>query len=578
MPTRRKPQTTRHSTGSSSEIQDLRRQLRSERLAREKAEKRCIELEQKVERLLGRVEELEKQNSILLRGQRQTERMLQDKIRQLEKDVIDRDEKLDAANKQLEWFRKQQFSQKSEKGIPDENADSGQESQTESGPDSDKPEDTGKRKRGQQPKSKGHGRTKRNIENPEEEDLELKGCACEKCGLPYLELSKTSDSLMAELKTFVFWIMYKQHSYVCQCNCNGKKIVTAPPPARLYPRTQIGNSVWVYLAVHKFLYGTPTSRTLQDLELQGFKLAQGTVTGGFKVIDKLLEPLYQAILNHCRGGKLWNADETTWRVFDSDNVRWWLWIIASEDAIVYLLDRSRSKKVPTEFFAGSAGILITDRLASYKGLQESIQKALCWIHQRRDILNIYNSVKKLRPWAKDWLHDIKTLFVLNHNRLKLWEAGKTWSSAQKELERHVARMERAWESQLQQTGLHRLQKKALLSLQRHWSGLIIFLRDPRIPIHNNRAERLLRNSVIIRKNSYGSGSEWSGHLASKYFSIFQTWLVNGLDPQKLLQEYFDLCAITPGKPPKEVREFLPWLMTEEQKLQFALPKKFPRPG
>lgn len=575
MPTRKKPQIKRHSKGSSSEeILGLRKELRAERLAREKAEKRCLELEQRVERLLRRVDELEKQNAILLRGQRQTERLLQDKIRQLEKDVADRDEKLDEANKQLEWFRKQQFAQKSEKEI----AAGDEENSEEGGADQESLETKSKRKRGQQPGAKGHGRTERNVETPEEEELELKDCVCDKCGLPYLELSKTTDSLMAELKTIVFWIMYKRHSYVSQCNCNGKKIVTAPPPPRLYQRTQIGNTLWVYLAVHKFLYGTPTSRTLQDLQLQGFKLAQGTVTGGFKVINKLLDPLYQAILNHCRGGKLWNADETTWRVFDSDNVRWWLWIIASEDAIVYLLDRSRSKKVPTEFFAGSAGTLITDRLASYKGLQESIQKALCWIHQRRDILNIYIGVKKLRPWAKDWLHDIKTLFVLNHNRLKLWEEGKSWSSAQKELENHIAKLERAWEVQLQQPELHRLQQKSLLSFKRHWKGLTIFLRDPRIPIHNNRAERLLRNSVIVRKNSYGSGSEWSGHLAAKYFSIFQTWLINGLDPQKLLQEYFDICARTPGKPPNEIAAFLPWLMTEEQHLQFALPRKYPRPG
>jgi transposase len=578
MPTRRKPQIERHVKGSASKILELRNELQKERQARQKAErrsneleKRCLELEHKVDSLLRRVDELTKKNDELVKGRWKTEDFLQGKIRQLEKAVIDRDEKLDQANKQLEWFRKQQFSQKSEKGIPDEN-------ESESEPASDIQEDIGKRKRGQQPKSKGHGRTQRNIETPEEEELELEGCSCDMCGMPYLEIVKTTDSLMAELKTIVFWTLYKRHSYVSQCNCKGKKIVTAPPPPRLYPRTQIGNSIWVYLAVHKFLRATPTSRTLQDLELQGFKLAQGTVTGGFKNTDKLLDPLYQAILNHCRGGKLWNADETTWRVFDSDNVRWWLWIIASEDAIVYLLDRSRSKKVPTEFFAGSAGTLITDRLASYKGLQESIQKALCWIHQRRDILNIYNGVKKLRPWAKDWLHEIKTLFVLNHNRLKLWEEGKNWSKAQNELESHIANLERTWEAQLQLKELHKLQKKVLLSFERHWKGLTVFLRDPRIPMHNNRAERLLRNSVIVRKNSYGSGSEWSGHLAAKYFSIFQTWLINGLDPQKMLQEYFDACAQTPGKAPTEISAFLPWLMTDEQKIQFVLPKKYPRPG
>jgi len=597
MPTRQPPpQTKRHTTGAAeilklrkelheerlarlkaeAEVQQLRKELRVERLARKNAEKRCDELEQKVERLLRRVDDLSKQNEILLRGQRQTDAFLQNKIRQLEKDVADRDEKLDLANKQLEWFRKHTFDKRSEKDIPEEENEEESDGTSEGEPDQSAPSE--KRKRGQQAGSKGHGRTERNIETPEKELLEIKDCACDKCGLPYLQLPQTADSLMTELKTVVFWIMYQRCSYVSQCTCNGKKIVTAPPPPRLYPRTPIGNTMWVHLAVHKFLFGTPTSRTLQNLQLQGFKLAQGTVTGGFKVINTLLDPLYNELVNHCRGGKLWNADETTWRIFDGDSVRWWLWIVASEDTVVYLLDRSRSKKVPTEFFAGSSGILMTDRMASYKGLHEAIQKALCWIHQRRDILNIYNGVKKLRPWAKDWLHEIKNLFILNHARLRHWEAGQPWSKCQKELEAHVAKLQKLWESQLQRSDLHKLQKKVLLSLKRHWAGLTIFLKDPRIPIHNNRAERLLRNAVIVRKNSFGSGSEWSGHMAAKFFSIFQTWLINGLDPQALLLEYFDLCAKTPGKQPKEIGMFLPWQMSPDRKAQFALQKNYPRPG
>ena len=39
------------------------------------------------------------------------------------------------------------------------------------------------------------------------------------------------------------------------------------------------------------------------------------------------------------------------------------------------------------------------------------------------------------------------------------------------------------------------------------------------PLHNNRAERLLRQAVLLRKNSYGSGAQWSGELAAKLFSI-----------------------------------------------------------
>jgi transposase len=130
---------------------------------------------------------------------------------------------------------------------------------------------------------------------------------------------------------------------------------------------------------------------------------------------------------------------------------------------------------------------------------------------------------------------------------------------------------------LKSAKLHKEQKKTLLSLKRHWDGLTLFINDPRIPLHNNRAERLLRNAVILRKNSFGSGAEWSGHFAAKLFSIFQTWLINGLDPEALLLDFFDESS-KPGRAPPDPSDYLPWTMDAQRRLEFALPKSFQRPG
>jgi hypothetical protein len=112
-------------------------------------------------------------------------------------------------------------------------------------------------------------------------------------------------------------------------------------------------------------------------------------------------------------------------VFGENKQRWWFWLISCEDAAVYLLDPSRSNKVPNEFFAGSTGILMSDRFSSYKGMQASIRKAWCWAHMRRDILNIYNGIPKLKTWAKAWLLEITRLYVLHHGHFSLWKQGTT---------------------------------------------------------------------------------------------------------------------------------------------------------
>jgi transposase len=538
--------------------------------------------EQRAERLERRVEELEAENKALRKKRGETEAFLQAKIRTLEKKVADRDRKLEAANKLLSWFRKNYFGPISESLQPSETDDS----ETPSNEASKNKGKGKKRARGQQRGSKGHGRTDRsNVSIADTVILEIPGgCACPDCGMAFLELTKTQDTSIYDIAMELYQTLFKQKKYVSQCDCRGKKIVTAPPPDKLYPRTDIGNSLWVHLLMQKFLSGVPTNRTIKELSLLGFSFAEGTFVGGCKIINDLLTPLMEEITNHCRGAKMWNADETFWRVFDSNKKKWWLWLIASDDATVYILDPSRSKKIPQEFFGGSAGTLMTDRFSSYKSLHDSIKKAWCWVHQRRDFLNIYNGVPSQKAWARKWLLEITKLFVLCNKRFALFSKGDfrgtAWQEAHDALKRQVRSLRERMQRELKNVkSLHPEQKKVLLSLKRHWDGLTIFVNDPSVPMHNNRAERLIRNSVILRKNSFGSGSEWSGELAAKLFSIIQTWLINGLDPHAMLLYYFDECSKTSGRsPPAKIDQFMPWKMSPQQKQDFALPASYKRPG
>ncbi len=103
------------------------------------------------------------------------------------------------------------------------------------------------------------------------------------------------------------------------------------------------------------------------------------------------------------------------------------------------------------------------------------------------------------------------------------------------------------------------------SLSNHWPGLTIFVDRPDIPMDNNEAERRLRNPVVGRKNYYGGGSIWSGALSAVLFTIFQTFLVNDINPKLFLLHYFDACAANGGKAPENIDDFLPWNLSEQQK-------------
>ena len=549
--------------------------------------------EQRADTLQWKIDILESENCRLRQGRRDTEDFLQKTIRTLELKVNGLIEALEKANQTIAWFQNDKFARESEASKVAKAASA--EAQTTAGSpaeetasdDDGAAEETPKRNRGQQPGSKGHPRSDRSALLDKPVVLEIDNCACPDCFTPYFELPETDDSRMVAISIHLFQYFYQRKRYVAQCDCQGKKLVTAPPPPRLYPGTTLHNTMWVYLAVMKYLNGEPPNRTLKHLSLNGLPLSAGTVVGGFKVIATLLDPLYEAIVTRCQGADLWNADETTQPVFEDDEgnrnkKRWWIWVIASDDAVVYILDRSRSKEVPSEFFGGSRGVLVTDRLASYKALHDAIKKAWCWVHQRRDFIKIYDGNPRLKSWAKTWMLEITRLFLLNHRRLKLWQdnkiSGIEWNQAQDAVEQHIQKLKDTWESELKQPNLHKEQKKALRSLQRHWDGLTIFLLDPRIPLDNNRAERLLKGLVINRKNSFGCGKEWAGHMNAKFHTVFQTWLVNGLNPEALLLDYFNECSKNPGRPPPDVSQFLPWTMSAERKQAFSLPKSYKRPA
>lgn len=132
--------------------------------------------------------------------------------------------------------------------------------------------------------------------------------------------------------------------------------------------------------------------------------------------------------------------------------------------------------------------------------------------------------------------------------------------------------------QLADTELLPSAKKILKSLDKHWSGLTIFVDRPEIPMDNNIAERGLRTSVVGRKNYYGSGSIWSAELAAALFTLFKTLKLWNINVHTWLLKYFHECALIGGMPPENINKFLPWKMPKIQRELFSRPPTYENSG
>ena len=265
---------------------------------------------------------------------------------------------------------------------------------------------------------------------------------------------------------------------------------------------------------------------------------------------------------------------------------WFLWVVQSASVIYYRVSPGRGSDVPKEHFSSmpedvSQVIFICDRYSGYKKFAKDcsyILLAFCWVHVRRDFLEIARSRPEYEEWMFTWVNDIRELYKLNTERLEYWresvplpEQSTAFSRRHKKLAQKLSEMKQRCDNYLQDKKIATPKRKLLESLKDHWPGLTVFLEHPQVSMDNNTAERDLRNPVIGRKIYYGSGRIWSATLAALMFTTLQTISLWGLNPRHWMHSFLSACADNGGATPLELSPFLPWMMDEERKQKLKCP-------
>ena len=466
----------------------------------------------------------------------------------------------------------------------------GKSSEATTGPDAAPPSGAtvAKRPRGQQP-----GRPippKRRYDQlpaiEEIHDLPDGERHCADCGRPFAEFPGTEDSEILEVDVAAHRRVIRRKRYRPSCECpHNKPIVAAPPAPRAIPKSRIGVSIWTLVLMDKYLFQRPTYRLLAELRTFGLDLALGSITDGLKRLEPLFAPLYEALVERSQEPSFWHADETRWQVFvtveGKVGHRWYLWVFHGPDSVAFVLSPTRAHDVPEEHFgADAAGILVVDRYAAYKAIEQvkdgQIVLAFCWAHVRRDFLRVAKGHRDHADWATAWVERIGRLYHLNGERLAALDAAPppepaaTPTVPEQRLRDHLSAMATQRDDELTQPDWPLAKRRVLASLTEHWSGLTVFVDHPEVPLDNNAAERVQRGPVVGRKNYYGSGSEWSGRLAAMLFSVFQTLALADLNPRLWLTAYLDACAAAGGTVPADPDQFLPWNLSDERKRVLAM--------
>jgi len=481
-------------------------------------------------------------------------------LKVLENDVKNLEQELRSKKARIEKLRDMIFGERSER----------KQSSSESKSNSEDQKDCEKRGRGKPPGSGGYTRKPPppDIDHDEQTHEITDELCCPSCKLPYKEVNGL-DSTEFHFEMKVVYRTHWRKKAVRTCRCpEAKPFVIAKQPPRLIPKSKFSTEFLVHVLFEKYMLQRPLNRICLSLGFHGYAPLPGTLTRSFKRLyeEGVFDVIYQAIIDRSRANDMWHFDETGWKVWTDDkgvSPRWFMWVASTSDTCVFILDPKRSHNVVKRHLHGvTDGIIISDRAKAYIKIgndNPSILIAFCWVHQRRDFIDLAKGFPELKPWTDEWVELFDLLMLQNKNRFRSINDPKEFKVQDDILRKMIQSIEKRFRKQLKDSSLKEEQLAVLRSLDEHWGGLTVFVNHPYVPMDNNEAERLLRNLVVGRNNYYGSRSEWAGHFTAQLATIFETLKKNDINPHQWLLDYCRAVAENDGQPPSDSRPFYPWI-------------------
>ena len=347
---------------------------------------------------------------------------------------------------------------------------------------------------------------------------------------------------------------HKRKKYRCRC---GACVATAPGPLKLIDGGRYSIDFAVEVAVSKYLDHLPLERQCRIMGREGLVVDSQTLWDQIWALSRHLEPSYLALRDELVAHDVVHADETPWPLLGSKKKKgtrkWYVWCLAAPDGVFYKVRPSRSAKAGAEVLGGFEGTVIVDGYKAYEALARGspdMRLAYCWAHVRRKLIKAKQFYPEEVGEAMKLVGKIFELdgSVPNPEDLEgeaRKEALALRAKVRDEQVRPVMEELRKW-GQRQRALKESALFKAIQYMEGLWDGLVLCLDDPRIPLTNNLAERVIRGPVLGRKNHYGSKSERGTEVAAIFYSLLETAKLRGVEPKAYLAEAARAAIEEPG--------------------------------
>ena len=364
---------------------------------------------------------------------------------------------------------------------------------------------------------------------------------------------------------------YVKKKYACPA---GHAIKTGALPDGVIDKGKYEASVYAHVATSKYADHLPLHRLSGIFKRHGMHLAKQTMWDMLVRVDELVaQPVLRQMREELLLEPVLHSDETpvTMRLEDGKGTRTgygWGWRnlkSAGTSKVLIEFKTSRGRDGPIDFLGSWSGTLISD---GYSGFSEVIRRngiirAGCMAHARRKAKEALDTGSTA---AAHLLRPMQRLFRIERAAQRRVEReGGGFDELVKLRRRLRERYSRVmWQRLLETARVLRGQRstlpksklgKAVSYLERQGESLAVFLDDPRIPIHNNDAERDLRHLAIGRKNWLVFASPRGGEVACRLYSLVLSCKQGGVDPEAYIEDVLMKVATVPAS---QIATLTPW--------------------
>lgn len=397
-----------------------------------------------------------------------------------------------------------------------------------------------------------------------EHRLEGEDLVCPQCGDTMTEIGKevvrTLEIVPAQ--TVVHEDIY--YTYACK-NCSESADEGCETPVvkplrekNIIPCSFATPEAIAHIMTQKFVMGSPLYRQEQELNRKGISLSRQTMSNWIlKATEDYLTPVYEQLHKELlmrdvlhEPGKKPQSDSYMWLYRTSGDT--------DKPIVLYEYQSGRGAKHPKEFLAGYKGYLHTDGYAGYHDLGEGITVVGCWAHARRKFDEAVKSLPKGKAKGSSASQGLTYCNLLFGIEQEIAE-----KTAEERYEERLKQAKPVLDALLSWANSRTAAPKSALGkaftyLKEQWPYLTNYLKDGRLEISNNRAERSIKPFVIDRKNFLFANTPKGAAGSAVMFSLIQTAIENGLDPYNYLTWLMKIANKEDLTDSQTVQNLLPW--------------------